>query len=342
MSKNQGVKVLVTGANGFVASHIVLQLLEAGYQVRGTARSKEREQSFRHSLIKHAHNLENLELVAVDLAYDAGWDAAVDGCKYVIHVASPFPLKLPEHEDDVIIPARDGTLRVLNAAAKQGVSRVVMTSSIAAILYGKKRDQVFDERSWADITSDKIGAYQKSKVIAEQAAWDFMRGGSAGNLTLTVINPGLVLGPVLGENCGTSGELIRKFLGREIPAIPNMGWACVDVRDVAAAHISAMITPEAAGERFICAIEHASMRKIAEVLNERFGDRYKISLRRAPDFLVRLMALFDDDIKITLNDLGVRQDLDNTKIKRVLNWHPKTLEEMVVAMAQSLIEKGVV
>lgn len=335
-------KVLVTGATGFIARHIILQLLEAGYQVRGTTRSLKREVELRELIAEHTQHASHFELRVADLEHEAGWDHAVAGCHYLIHVASPFPLKTPRNEMDIILPAQQGTLRVLKAAAKAGIKRVVMTSSTAAIVYGRDRNQIFNENSWSNVKSKKIGAYQKSKTLAEKAAWAFAQSEEANNMELAVINPGLVFGPILGKDWSTSGELIRKFLSREIPAIPNMGWACVDVRDVATAHLSAMTNPHAAGERFICATEHASMRDIACILHKNFGRTHPINMRSIPDTLVRLVALFDPDTRITLNDLGQRQDLDNRKIKQVLNWKANSLEEMVVAMANSLINQGIV
>ena len=334
--------VLVTGATGFIANHIVLQLLEAGYRVRGTARSASSETELRNVLSKHTEKINNFKLYEANLEQDEGWEVAIEHCHYVIHAASPFPLKPPKHEDELIVPARDGALRVLRVAAQQGVKRVIMTSSTAAIIYGNERQQTFNEENWANTNSPKMGAYQKSKALAERAAWAFMESDEAQTLELSVINPGLVLGPILGKDWGTSGELIRKFMNKEIPAIPNMGWACVDVRDVASAHISAMTEERAAGERFICANEHASMRDIATILKEEFGHSYKIPTHSVPDFIVRFFALFNKEARITLNDLGVRQDVDNAKIKQILHWQPKSLKEMVIAMGNSLIEQKIV
>jgi dihydroflavonol-4-reductase len=342
MSTSEQTSVLVTGATGFLGSHIVLQLLEAGYKVRGSGRSALGETELRHTLSKHTSKLENFDFFVANLEQDNGWDDAIKGCQYVMHVASPFPLKLPKHEDDLIVPARDGTLRVLQCAAKNAVKRVIMTSSIAAIVYGQPRNQLFTEDTWANVDGPGIGAYQKSKALAERAAWDFIENSKPEGMALTVINPGLILGPVLSKDYGTSGELIRKFMSKEIPAIPNMGWACVDVRDVAAAHIAAISEEKTSGQRLICANEHASMRDIAHILDKEFGHQYKIPTRSVPDFVVRFVALFDKDARITLNDLGVRQDLDNTKIKNILKWQTRSLEEMVVDMGKSLIEHGIV
>ncbi|REJ86095.1 MAG: NAD-dependent epimerase/dehydratase family protein [Acidobacteria bacterium] len=336
--------VLVTGATGFIAMHCIVELLRRGYRVRGTARTLRRETGLRQALGRHVELGDRFDLVGADLTLDSGWAEAVADCRYVLHVASPIPRTPPKHEDELIVPAREGALRVLRAASKAGVERVVMTSSVAAVLYGRDRSRTFDESDWSDIDSKKIGAYEKSKTIAERAAWDFVQTLPEGErLELTTINPGLVLGPLLDADWGTSGEAIKKLMERDFPACPDLGWAPVDVRDVATAHVEAMIRPEAAGERFICAIEHASMRDIAAILDRHLKDRgFRIPTGRLPGFVMRLLALFDKTARLALNDLGVRQDVDNGKIRRVLDWQPRSLETMVTDMADSLIEHGVV
>ena len=324
--------------------HCILQLLEKGYRVRGTVRSPEREPQLRATFAKHVDADDRLEITRADLESDDGWREAAAGCRYALHVASPIPRQPPKHEDELIVPARDGALRVLRAAADAGVERVVMTSSLAAVLYGRDRSRTFDESDWSNVDGPGIGAYEKSKTIAERAAWelvDSLEGDS--KLELVTINPGLVLGPLLDADWGTSGEAVKKLMERDFPAVPDLGWAPVDVRDVAAAHVAAMETPEAAGERFLCAIEHASMRDIAAILDRHFSDRgYKIPTGKLPGWVMRLLAIFDKTARLALNDLGVRQNIDNSKIKRVLGWRPRGLEEMVVAMGESLIEHGVV
>jgi dihydroflavonol-4-reductase len=341
-------KVLVTGATGFIAQHCLVQLLDAGYPVRGTARSAERASKLKTSLVPHlaagADAIHRLEIVSADLTSDDGWAEAVEGCRYVLHVASPIPRTPPKDENELIVPARDGALRVLGAAAQADVERVVMTSSIAAVLYGRDRSRTFDESDWSDINARTIGAYEKSKTIAERAAWDYIASlDSEHALELVTINPGVVLGPILDEDYGTSGEVVKKLFDRDFPACPDLNWAAVDVRDVAAAHITAMTTPAAAGERFICAIENHSIHEIAVILDEHFSNRgFRIPTGKLPDFAMRLVAMFDKTARLALNDLGVRQDLDNSKIKKLLGWQPRGLEEMVVAMGESFIEYGVV
>ena len=340
--------VLVTGATGFIAQHCVVQLLDAGYRVRGTARSAGRAEQLRASLLPHVAGgktaLDRLELVSADLTSDAGWAEAVAGCRFVHHVASPLPRVPPRDENEVIVPARDGALRVLRAAAEAGVERVVLTSSVAAVVYGHDRNQVFDETTWSDINTRAIGAYEKSKTIAERAAWDYVATLDGERpLELVSINPGLVLGPILDEDYGTSGEVLKKLFDRDFPACPDINWAVVDVRDVAAAHMAAMTVPEAAGERFICAIDNYSLRDVARVLDANFRERgFRIPTGNLPGFAMKLAAVFDKTARLALNDLGVRQDLDYSKIKRVLNWQPRGMEEMVVAMGNSFIDYGVI
>jgi nucleoside-diphosphate-sugar epimerase len=337
--------VLVTGASGFIGLWCVRKLLEAGYRVRGTVRSLSRADSLREVLTGHgveaAADPERLRFFAADLSADDGWSDAVADCRYVLHVASPLPSSLPRHEDELIIPAREGSLRVLSAAAAAGVERVVLTSSVAAVLYGRDRDgTVYDEHSWSDI--DTILPYPKSKTLAERAAWKFI-DDHPGDMQLAVINPGLVLGPLMSKSYSTSGEVIRKLLAREMPGCPPLGWAPVDVRDVADAHLAAMTTAEAAGKRFVCAVEHAWIHDIASILAERYRDRgYKVPTRKLPGFLLRVSALFDKTLRLVTPDLGKREDLSNARIKQVLGWQPRALPEMVTAMADSMIEYGVV
>lgn len=340
--------VLVTGATGFIAQHCVVQLLNEGYRVRGTARSVARGSKLKDTLAPHVAEggdaLDRFHIVAADLTGDEGWADAVAGCRYVLHVASPLPRTPPKHEDDLIVPARDGAIRVLSASAEAGVERVVLTSSVAAVLYGRDRHRTFDESDWSDIHARTIGAYEKSKTLAERAAWDFVAAlpGDVG-LELVTINPGLVLGPILDEDYGTSGEVVKKLLERDFPACPNLNWAVVDVRDVAAAHIAAMTTPAAAGQRFLCAIENHSLLDIARILDRHFADRgFRVPTGRLPSFAMRLVALFDKTARLGLNDLDVQQNVDNSKIREVLGWEPLDLEEMVVAMGESFIRYGVV
>jgi dihydroflavonol-4-reductase len=338
--------VLVTGATGYIAQYVIIDLLDAGYTVRGTARSAGRDATVRDTIrpaLADPNSLDRYSTVAADLTSDAGWDDAVRGCRYVHHVASPIPSAPPKDENDLIVPARDGALRVLRAAAAAGVERVVLTSSVAAVLYGVSRDKTFTEADWSNPNGKTIGAYEKSKAIAERAAWDFMATPEAGSLELVTINPGLVMGPVLSPDFSTSGEMVKKLLERDFPACPDVNYCVVDVRDVADAHVAAMTTPAAAGQRYICAIENHSMHDIATVLDRHYRAKgFNVPTGKLPSILMRAVALFDKTARLTLNDLGVRQNIDNSKIKRELGWKPRDLETMVTAMADTMIAHGVV
>ena len=350
MTTGSDSTVLVTGATGFIAQHCIIQLLDAGYTVRGTARSRNGADSIAATLSPHLtpaaqQRLETaLQLVEVDLMKDDGWDNAVAGCRYVLHVASPIPRIPPKDENELIEPAREGTLRVMRAAHRAGVERIVITSSLAAVLYGQDRDRVFTENDWSNVDDSRIGAYEKSKTIAERAAWDFISSlGTDAAVSLVTINPGLVMGPILSSDWGTSGEIVKKIIDRDFPAIPDINYACVDVRDVASAHIAAMTKPDAAGTRFLCANGNHSMRSIARILKEHLEPQgFRIPTGNLPSVMLRLVALWDKTASLALNDLGVEQNIDTTKIRSVLDWEPRDLQEMVTSMADSMIEHGVV
>jgi dihydroflavonol-4-reductase len=338
--------VLVTGASGFIGLHCVLQLLEQGYRVRGTVRNAGRADEVREAMVANVGSgaTDRLELVEADLTQDDGWADAVRGCTYVLHVASPFPNRVPDDENELIKPAMEGTLRVLKAAEEAGVRRVVLTSSLAAVSSGHPHDnaRVFDEDDWSIV--ERCPPYPKSKTLAERAAWDFVAGleGDA-PMELSVINPGAVLGPVLNRHYSTSGEIVRKLMMREIPGTAQLGFPWVDVRDVASAHLAAMTIPEAAGQRFCCAIEFSWIGEVADALASRFGpEGWKVPTRKLPSWLVRVIALFDPTVKTVVSDLGRMRNVSNQRIRDVLRWQPHSLEEMTVSMGETMIEQGIV
>ena len=346
MTGTNDTTVLVTGASGFIGMHCVLQLLEAGYRVRGTVRSRAKDEELRTALASHTDLGDGFETVEADLTADEGWSDAVHSCRYVLHVASPLPSKPPKDENELIVPAREGSLRVLRASADAGVERVVLTSSVAAVLYGRNRARTFDESEWSNVESTAIGAYEKSKTLAERAAWEFMdqlEPNEAGSrMELAVVNPGLVLGPILSGDYGTSGEVVKKLMDRDFPAIPNLNWAVVDVRDVAAAHLAAMTADGAAGYRHILALGNRSMRDLAKVLAAHVNPKgYKVPTGNLPSFLLKIIAWFDPAVRLVLNDLDTQQNVDNTRMRDVLGIEPRGLEEMTVSMADSLIGYGV-
>lgn len=329
--------VLVTGISGYLAQHVAKVLLEAGYRVRGTLRDRRREDELRGLFGPLGTRL---ECTQADLLQDTNWERAMQGCRYVQHVASPFPAQLPKDEAELIAPAREGTLRVLRAAAAARVQRVVLTSSIAAIMFGHadRFARTFTEADWS--VSERCVPYQKSKTMAERAAWDFVNTLAEDQpMELVTINPGLILGPLLGADASTSGELVRKLLTREIPAIIPLSYAAVDVRDVAAAHLAAMRVPEAAGQRFLCATEATSMSQVAAILRRHYPER-RIPSLTLPAWLARGLARFDATLRLVYDDIGEVQRFDNTRIRNVLGFQPRELEETVLATAQSYIARG--
>lgn len=333
--------VLVTGGSGFIGCHCILQLLTAGYQVRTTVRNLNREPDVRAMLkVGGAEPDGRVSFVAADLENDAGWADAVAGCEYVLHVASPFPDSVPKHEDELIVPAREGALRVLRAARDAGAKRVVLTSSFAAIGYGHESQETpFDETNWSNLNG--VGAYAKSKTLAERAAWDFM-AKEGGNLELSVINPVGVFGPVLGPDYSTSILLVQRLMVGSVPGCPRLYFGLVDVRDVADIHIRAMRNPAAKGERFLAAAgDFMSMVEVAKVLKSRLGPAAKrVPTRELPDWLVRLASLRDPAIRLILPDLGKVKNTTNEKAKRILSWAPRSNEEALLATAESMMQLG--
>jgi nucleoside-diphosphate-sugar epimerase len=326
--------VLVTGGSGFLGLHTIIQLLERGYRVRTTVRSLARETQVRETLANAGVEPgDRLSFFAADLLADDGWAAAADGAEFVLHVASPFPATAPDHEDELIVPAREGTLRVLRAARDAGVRRVVVTSSFAAVGYGRDPgDHVFTERDWTDPDAD-IGAYIKSKAIAERAAWDFERG----DLELAVVNPVGIFGPVLGPDQSASIGMVSGLLGGAMEAgMPRLSFAVVDVRDAADLHLRAMTDPAAAGERFIAAAgDGVWLADIARILREHLGDAAaNVPTTELPDEVVRANAPVSDPMA---REVGNFRHLSAEKARRVLGWNPRSTEETILATAESLL-----
>jgi nucleoside-diphosphate-sugar epimerase len=335
--------VLVTGGSGFIGAHCILQLLAAGHQVKATIRNLKREGDVRAMLRTGGADAgDRLTFFAANLESDAGWKEAVSGCEYVLHVASPIPPGVPKHEDELIIPARDGALRVLKASRDAGVKRVVLTSSMAAIAYGHKpQNEPYSEKDSTDLNGRNVAAYPKSKTIAERAAWDFI-AKEGGALELSVVNPVFVQGPVLGRDYSPSIMVVQRLMDGAMPGCPKLYFAIVDVRDVADLHIRAMTDPAAKGERFIASAgDTISMLDLAKVLRARLGDAAKrVPTREIPNWVVRLVAMRDTAVKAILPELGQIKRVTNEKAKRVLGWQPRSNEEAIVSAAESLIRLG--
>ena len=315
--------VLVTGESGFVASHCVLKLHDAGHSIRATLRSLERASAIDEVLRRANGAAVPVAWFEADLGDAAGWQQAMAGVDYVLHIASPFPRVLPKTPEELIEPARDGALRVLRAAAAAGVKRVVMTSSTAAIVYGRGNiGRPFTEADWSDPDGADNSAYTRSKTFAERAAWDFMKSDTSG-MQLTTINPGAVLGPVLEKDYGTSAELVLKLLKGDFPGLPRLGFPLIDVRDVADLHVRAMTHPDAPGKRFLCTNDFMWMEEVAAVLRAHLPDyANKLPTRRLPNWAVRAVALFDPVTRGVTFELGVRRDCDTSLARAVLGFAP--------------------
>ena len=337
MDANSG-KVLVTGASGYIAGFVIKALAAQGWQVRGTIRSSARAADVRATL-----GLPDLELVACDLMSDVGWAQAMAGIDFVQHIASPIPAGEPRNPDDLIIPAREGALRALRFARAAGVKRVVMTSSMAAIAYGRQQGRPpFTEADWSNVDSLEAYAYIKSKTLAERAAREWMAASGQG-MEYVSINPAAVLGPVLGPDFSTSLEVVKKLLDGALPGLPRLGFGVVDVRDVADLHVMAMTMPGLDGERFIAQGRFMWMREVAEVLKAGLGQQARrVPTRGLPDWLLKLLANFDTTVKMVVPELGRRREASAAHALERLGWKTRDETTTILDCANSLIEKGLV
>ena len=331
--------VLVTGGTGFIGLHCLQQLLDKGYKVRTTIRSESRKQEVMEAMKKHSSNFENLEFFIADLLSDDGWSEAVNGSKYVLHVASPFFLGEPENEDVFIKPAVDGTLRVLKACADADVKKVVLTSSFAAVGYGHpKEKEVYTEEDWSSVDGE-ISPYAKSKTLAEKAAWEFVENlEESKKFELTVINPVAVTGPMLTSDIGSSNDFLLKLISGSMPACPKIHMGYIDVRDVAKAHIFSMTEDKTNGERIIVSENEMFFAEVGKTLNE--AGFKKSPTKEMPNFLVKIMSLFVGELKTLLSALNRKGDIDKTKAKSFFNWDYISTEQSVTETAQQLQDMG--
>ena len=336
--------VLLTGASGYIAKHIAVQLLNGGYAVRGSLRNLNRADEVRAAVLPHLTLPmdDRLSFVALDLEQDAGWAAALTGVDVLMHTASPFPLAQPKNPTDLIRPAVQGALRALNAAKAAGVMRVVLTSSSAAVAGGPlpPGKTAFDEADWTNPNAPGTSAYTQSKTLAERAAWDFVRD-VAPQMQLTTINPVLVVGPPLDVHFGTSVSIIERLLKASDPMIPHFGFATVDVRDVALAHVLALTTPGTASKRYIAADQFLWFTDIAKILKTNFPSR-KIVTRRAPNFVVRILGLFDKSIAGIVPMLGRKDEVSGARAQAELGLKFRDVRRSVVETAQFLIDQKLV
>jgi nucleoside-diphosphate-sugar epimerase len=342
MAEGDGKTVLVTGGSGYLGGWCIVELIRRGYRVRTTVRNPAREPEVHDAVASQVDPAHHLTVHQADLMSDEHWDNVIEGSDYVLHVASPFPPKQPKDPDELIVPAREGTLRVLGKALDHGVKRVVVTSSIAAIRLAEGADQrPLTEEDWTDPDAEGLTPYVRSKAVAERAAWDLVKERGAED-RLAVVNPGAIIGPVLHGDISYSVQSIERLL-KGMPGMPRLGFSFVDVRDVADLEIRAMTAPEAGGQRFIAVTGFLWMSDTGEVLRDRLGDQAsKVPTRQIPDILVRGMALFDGGIRSIVGTLGKHPELSSEKARSTLGWSPRPLEDTIAETGETLIEHGVV
>lgn len=334
--------MLVTGASGFIGSHCVIDLLNHGYQVKGTIRDLNRTEQLLSVLNKHTRHTDRIEFIQAELTDPHCWEKALQGCSGVIHMASPVPVVQPKDPDAVIRPARQGTINVLTAAKNLNIPRVVLTSSVAAVWGGSKEgSRIYAESDWANTDAPNLSPYILSKTYAEQAAWEFVK--EQGGPELTVINPSLVLGPALEKDYGSSLELIYKFLKGQFPLVPKLGFEVVDVRDVAVLHRLAFESSDGSGRRFLCSSGFRWLKEMAHYLRENFpAYQKKLALRDMPNFLLKILSLFDGSITQFLPDIELKKEMDISPARDLLGWTPRSPEEAIESGARSLIDLDIV
>lgn len=337
-----GETVVVTGATGLIAKHTMCELLRRGYQVRGTVRDFLKVDPVVKTLVKAGAPVANLSFAAADLLSDDGWDAAMADAAYVVHMASPFPMEQPANADDLIRPARDGTNRVMLAAHRSAVKRVVLTSSTVAVMYPKHftRDHVFRETDFTEEDTPGLTPYIRSKTIAEKTAWKFVES-KLGAPELAVLNPGFVQGPALNADLSTSHAIYRLIALGIYPAAPRIRFPVCDVRDVAVAHAEAMTNPRAKGERFIIAEGETGLFELGQALAAEYPElKARVPKFRLPNIAVRGLAIFDHRLRTILPELGRMKTTTGTKAKNVLGITLRDSDTAIRDAIQSLRALG--
>jgi dihydroflavonol-4-reductase len=337
-------QVLVTGISGFIAKRVALDLLNVGYAVRGTVRKLAGAEHVLATLAAAGADTSRLSFVEADLLSDDGWSDSVKDCRYVQHIASPFPMQVPKDREALVPAARGGALRVLEAALKAGVERIVLTSSTVSMMYRANRpaEFTFSEDDWSDPEWSAASAYIVSKVRAEKAAWEFMKAQGA-EKKLAVVNPGFVLGPSLDKDIGTSIQVLEFFLKRVYPAIPQTAFPTVDIRDLAQLHVAAMELPAAGGRRLLGSADTLSMPQMAEILRSGLGHAgRRVPKIVLPNFVIRLMAIFDPAMKNLIADIGVRPVADAAYVTALTGVTFRPAREAVLAAGESLVKLGIV
>jgi dihydroflavonol-4-reductase len=341
VAEGDGKTVLVTGGSGYLAGWCIVGLLERGYRVRTTVRNPSREHEVHAAIATQVGRDAHFTVHQADLLSDEHWAPLIEGCDYVLHVASPLPASQPKNADELIVPAREGTRRVVGAGLDAGVRRIVLTSSVAAIRGGNEGAASLDETTWTNLDAPKLTPYVRSKTIAEQTAWQLADERGMRD-RVAAVNPGVIIGPLLSDDRSTSLQVIERLLNG-MPAMPRLCFSFVDVRDVADMEIRAMNSDAAGGERFLAVTEVLWLEQVAEILRDRLGPAAsKVPSRIAPNALVRAMALFDGGIRSFKHSLGKRTEYSAAKAKDRLGWAPRPIEDSIAETAESLIEHGVV
>lgn len=337
-------RVLLTGISGFLGGHIALRLLNAGFAVRGSLRNPDRADAVRTTLTRAGADVARLDFVTLDLTAEAGWFEAARDCRYLLHTASPFVLNMPKDRMELVGPAVAGTERALDAALHAGVERVVLTSSMAAMAYGHDRARTtpFTAADWTNLEGKGINAYVESKTRAEKRAWEIMRAADR-SADLAVINPAVILGPLLDDDPGTSAALILRLMDGSVPAAPRIAFALVDVRDVAEAHVTALTAPGAGGQRFPMAVETLSMLDVAQAIRQAAPEKSgRVPKWTAPDWLVRLVGAFDRDIRGNLGELGITKRLDSSAVIALLGHDLIPAQRAISDTVASLAEQRLI
>jgi dihydroflavonol-4-reductase len=339
---NRMLRVLVTGASGYIASHVILQLLESGYEVVGTLRDQSQEGGITSSLSQLTDRVDNLSFVDLNLLDDYQvYQKAVKGCHYVIHLASPFPQKPPKNDDEVVLPAKNSILNILRASSESEVRRVVFTSSIGAVAYGVCKTGEFDEEDWTDYTNKQdTSAYFRSKAIADQVAFEYLKDHSD-TVQFTSVAAGLVMGPLIYDTFGTSVGIIKSVITGKYPTLPGVGYSVVDVRSLATLLVQAMERPQAGDQRFCATGQWVTFPQMAEILKDEFPD-YPVKTGEMPKWLVKVLSWFSSELQPILIDLDSHRVVRSDKAKKLLGWESISAKDMVIDTARSLIEKGLV